>query len=165
MIVHFDALPNDARVWIYQADREFTDVEVTKIASKIEEFMATWKRHGDDLRTSYVIKYNQFIVLGVDEGYNNVSGCSIDSSVHFMQSLEKEFDVDLMNKMNTAFKIGQNINIVTLANFQKYVKEGKITEDTIVYNNMVPSKLEFEKNWEVPASKSWHKRFFGTVIS
>ncbi len=165
MIVHFDALPKDARVWIYQSNREFTDVEVTKIASKIEEFMATWKRHGDDLRTSYIIKYNQFIVLGVDESFNNVSGCSIDSSVHFMQSLEKEFGIDLMDKMNTAFKVGENINIVSLADFQKYIKEEKITESTIVYNNMVQSKSEFETNWEVTANKSWHKRFFGTVIS
>lgn len=165
MFVHFDALPKDARVWIYQSNRQFTDVEVTQIASKIEEFMATWKRHGDDLRTSYVIKHNQFIVLGVDESFNNVSGCSIDSSVHFMQQLEKEFNVDLMNKMNTAFKVGENINIVSLANFQNFVKEGKISEDTTVFNNMVQSKSEFDLNWEVPASQSWHKRFFGTVIS
>jgi hypothetical protein len=165
MIVHFDALPNDARVWIYQSNREFTDVEVTQIASKIEEFMATWKRHGDDLRTSYVIKYKQFIVLGVDENLNNVSGCSIDSSVHFIQQLEKEFNVDLMNKMNTAFKVGENINIVSLANFQNFVKEGKISEDTTVFNNMVQSKVDFDSSWEVSASQSWHKRFFGTVIS
>ena len=165
MIVHFDALPNDARVWVYQSNREFTDVEVTQIASKIEVFMSTWKRHGDDLRTSYVVKYNQFIVLGVDEKLNNVSGCSIDSSVHFMQQLEKEFNVDLMNKMNTAFKVGENINIVSLANFQNFVKDGKISEETIVFNNMIQSKVDFDSNWEVPASQSWHKRFFGTVIS
>ena len=165
MIVHFDALPNDARVWVYQSNREFTDVEVTQISSKIEVFMSTWKRHGDDLRTSYLVKYNQFIVLGVDENLNNVSGCSIDSSVHFMQQLEKEFNVDLMNKMNTAFKVGENINIVSLANFQNFIKDGKISEETIVFNNMIQSKVDFDSNWEVSASQSWHKRFFGTVIS
>ena len=165
MIVHFDSLPMDARVWVYQSNREFSDIEVTSIASKIEVFMATWKRHGDDLRTSYVIKYNQFIVLGVDENLNNVSGCSIDSSVHFIQQLEKEFDTDLMNKMNTAFKVGKNINIVSLSDFQKFVKEGKITSDTTVFNNMIQSKADYDSKWEVPASESWHKRFFGTVIS
>ncbi|PHR74042.1 MAG: ABC transporter ATPase [Lutibacter sp.] len=165
MIVHFDALPQDTRVWIYQSNREFSDREVVQISEKIETFMATWKRHGDDLKTSYVIKYNQFIVFGVDENLNNVSGCSIDSSVHFIQEIEKEFGVDLMNKMNTAFRIGKNINIVSLADFQKFVKENKISEETIVFNNMVKSKIEFDTNWEVPANKSWHKRFFGTVIS
>ena len=159
MIVHFDSLPMDARVWVYQSSREFSDIEVTTIASKTEEFMATWKRHGDDLKTSYVIKYNQFIVLGVDENLNSVSGCSIDSSVHFMQQLEKEFDIDLMNKMNTAFKVGENINIVSLSDFQNFAKEGKITSDTTVFNNMIQTKGEVETLWEIPANQSWHKRF------
>lgn len=165
MIVHFDALPQDARVWIYQSNREFSDREVVQISERIESFMANWKRHGDDLKTSYVIKYNQFIVLGVDENFNDVSGCSIDSSVHFIQETEKEFGVDLMNKMNTAFRIGENINIVSLADFQKFVKENKISPETIVFNNMVQSKAGFDSDWEVSANKSWHKRFFGTVIS
>lgn len=165
MLVPFSLLPHDARVWIYQSNREFSDIEVTQIASKIEEFMTTWKRHGEDLKTSYVIKYNQFIVFGVDENFNDVSGCSIDSSVHFIQGLEKEFGTDLMNKMNTAFRVGDNINIVSLADFQKFVKEGKITSNTIVFNNMVQSKTDFDTNWEMTANKSWHKRFFGTIIS
>lgn len=165
MIIHFDALPQDARVWIYQSNREFSDREVVQISERIETFMATWKRHGEDLKSSYVIKYKQFIVLGVDENFNSVSGCSIDSSVHFIQELEKEFNVDLMNKMKTAFRTGENINIVSLSDFQKFVKENKITVETIVFNNMVQSKAEFDTNWEISANKSWHKRFFGTVIS
>jgi len=165
MLVPFNILPQNARVWIYQSNREFTDREVVQISEKIETFMTTWKRHGEDLKTSYIIKYNQFIVLGVDEDFNDISGCSIDSSVHFIQELEKEFGVDLMNKMNTAFRIGENINIVSLADFQRFVKENKITSKTVVFNNMIQSKADFETNWEVPAIKSWHKRFFGTVIS
>ncbi|MCF6279815.1 MAG: ABC transporter ATPase [Flavobacteriaceae bacterium] len=165
MIVPFNNLPQNARVWIYQSNREFNDREVVQISEKIETFMATWKRHGDDLKSSYVIKYKQFVVFGVDKNFNDVSGCSIDSSVHFIQELEQEFGVDLLNKMNTAFKNGENINTVSLSDFQKFVKEEKINSDTIVFNNMVQSKADFDTKWEVPATQSWHKRFFGTVIS
>lgn len=165
MIVPFNSLPNNARVWIYQSSREFSDREVVQISENIETFMATWKRHGENLKTSYVIKYNQFIVLGVDEDFNNVSGCSIDSSVHFIQKTEKEFNVDLMDKMKTAFRVGENINIISLLDFQNFVKENKITTETVVFNNMVQSKVDFETKWEISANKSWHKRFFGTVIS
>jgi len=165
MLVPFNILPQNARVWIYQSNREFTDKEVVQISERIETFLATWKRHGEDLKSSYMIKYNQFIVLGVDEDFNDVSGCSIDSSVHFIQEIEKELGVDLMNKMNTAFRIGKNINIVSLADFQRFVKENKITTTTIVFNNMVQFKADFDSKWEVPAIQSWHKRFFGTVIS
>ena len=43
--------------------------------------------------------------------------------------------------------------------FQKFAKERKITSETIVFNNMVNTKEDFENNWEVPANQSWHKRF------
>ncbi|CAL2104342.1 conserved protein of unknown function [Tenacibaculum sp. 190130A14a] len=159
MFTSYTNLPNNSRVWVYQSDREFTQEEIEHISAKALLFIENWTRHGDDLKGSFTIKYNQFLVLGVDEGFNNVSGCSIDASVRFVQELEKELQVDLMNKMNISFKDGENINIVKLPDFQKYAKEQKITSETVVFNNMVNTKEDFETKWEVPASNSWHARF------
>ena len=62
-------------------------------------------------------------------------------------------------KMNVTFKDNEHINLVKLADFQRYAKEQKVTLETIVFNNMVATKQDFENNWEVPARESWHKRF------
>lgn len=159
MFVKFEDLDKSARVWIYQSNREFSNNEVEIIKEKTLDFIENWQRHGDNLKASFCIKYNQFIVLAVDENYNNVSGCSIDASVNLIKSIEKAFSVDLTNKLNISFKDANNINVVTLADFQKYVKQQKIIANTIVFNNMVATKEAFENNWEVPADKSWHKRF------
>lgn len=159
MFTAYQNLPSNSRVWIYQADREFTDKEIAFITEGAEEFINKWTRHGDDLKGSFTIKYKQFLVLAVDESFNNVSGCSIDSSVRFVQNLEKELSIDLMNKMNVTFKDNESINIVNLSDFQKYAKEQKITANTVVFNNMVNTKADFENKWEVPAIESWHKRF------
>ena len=159
MFTEYTNLPKDSRVWVYQADREFSIEEIEYICAKAILFIDDWTRHGDDLKGSFTIKYNQFLVLAVDESFNNVSGCSIDSSVRFVQELEKELKVDLMNKMNVSFKDGENINIVKLSDFQQFAKDKKITSETIVFNNMIDTKVDFETNWEVTADKSWHKRF------
>ena len=159
MFTEYNNLPNTSRVWIYQSDREFTEKEIEFISSKAVEFINQWTRHGDDLKGSFTIKYNQFFVLAVDESFNNVSGCSIDSSVRFIQKIENELKLDLMNKMNVTFKDNESINLVTLSDFKKYAKLQKITAETIVFNNMVTTKADFESNWEVPAKQSWHKRF------
>lgn len=159
MYTDYKNLPDNSRVWIYQANRELSNEEVSQIQTKAVDFINTWTRHGDDLKGSFTVKYNQFLVIAVDESFNNVSGCSIDASVHFIQQIEKALNVDLMNKMNVTFKSGDHINLVTLADFQKYAKENKIKKDTIVFNNMVNTKADFENNWEVPASESWHNRF------
>lgn len=159
MYTPYKNLPNNSRVWIYQSNREFTEKELEFISTKAEEFINSWTRHGDDLKGSYTIKYNQFLVLAVDESFNNVSGCSIDASIHFIQALERELQLNLMDKMNVTFKNGNHINLVRLSDFQKFAKEHKITQETIVFNNMVATKEDFENSWEVPAKESWHKRF------
>lgn len=159
MFTHYKNLPNNSRVWIYQSDREFTEKEIEFISEKAEDFINQWTRHGDDLKGSFTIKYNQFLVLAVDESFNNVSGCSIDSSVRFVQQLQKELQLDLMDKMNISFKDNDTINVVKLPDFQRFAKAQKITSTTIVFNNMIDTKEDFENKWEVAASKSWHKRF------
>jgi len=159
MYTPYKNLPNNSRVWIYQSNREFTEKELEFISTKAEEFINSWTRHGDDLKGSYTIKYNQFLVLAVDESFNNVSGCSIDASVHFVKALEKELQLDLLDKMNVSFKDGNHINIVKLADFQKFASEKKINQETIVFNNMVDTKEDLENKWEIPAKQSWHKRF------
>lgn len=159
MYTEYKELPKNSRVWVYQSDREFTAEEIEYITAKALVFIENWTRHGDDLKGSFTIKYNQFLVLAVDENFNNVSGCSIDASVRFIQELENELKLDLMDKMNVSFKDGDNINIVKLSEFQNFAKAQKITGETVVFNNMVNTKEDFEAKWEVPANQSWHARF------
>lgn len=160
MLVDFDSLKDTSRVWIYQCFRELSNDEIFGLKEKLKTFITDWNSHGKELKASYKIIYNRFIVLAVDENYNEVSGCSIDASVNLIKQLETYLSTDLMNKLNVSFKDNQNINIVSMSDFQKFAKEGKITSSTVVFNNMVRTKAEFEKNWEVMATNSWHKRFF-----
>lgn len=159
MFIEYDLMPSSSKVWVYQSNRSFTFEEQKAIELKLTNFVNTWQRHGDDLKASYKIVYNQFIILLVDESFNAISGCSIDASVNLMKQIEKEFNIDLTNKLNISFKVGEHINIVKLPDFQKFAKDKKITSNTIVFNNMVASKAEFEQFWEVKAKNSWHKRF------
>ena len=159
MLVNFDSLEDTSKIWIYQSNREFSEKEVAEISHNLENFIGDWKRHGDDLKASYQIKYNQFIVIAVDENFNEVSGCSIDASVNLIKQFEQKFAVDLTNKLNISFKDNNNINVVSMADFQNYAKQQKITSNTVVFNNMITTKADFEQHWEVTADKSWHKRF------
>lgn len=159
MFVEYNQLPNNSRVWVYQSDRMFTSDEIDFISKNAEVFINQWTRHGSNLKGSFTIKYNQFLVLAVDEGFNNVSGCSIDASVHFVQDLEKELQVDMMDKMNISFKVNDHINVVKMKTFKEFAEQQKINAETVVFNNMVATKQELENSWEIPAEQSWHKRY------
>ncbi len=79
MLVDFKSLPESSRVWIYQANRSFTDDELDQIRKEINVFIADWTAHGADLKASYEIRYKRFLILALDQSLNSASGCSIDA--------------------------------------------------------------------------------------
>ncbi len=160
MFVDIKSLPETSKVWIYQSNRQLLDDEVFKINELLKEFIENWNHHGEGMKSSFIVKYNQFIVIINDESFSNASGCSIDSSVQVLKRIEKEFNIELFDRMKTTFRIGDDINIVSLADFKKYVDEGKISSETIVFNNIVSNLKDFNNKWEVPAKESWHNRYF-----
>jgi hypothetical protein len=160
MYVPFESLPEESRIWIYQSNRKFSDAEMTEIEEALKAFLKDWAAHGTSLESSYLLKYNRFIIIAVNQEVQAATGCSIDSSVEFIQSLEKKYDVDLLDKMNVTFKLGEHVAHKPLIDFKKMVKDKAVTENTIVFNNLVNNIQEFNESWEVPAADSWHSRFF-----
>ena len=52
-----------------------------------------------------------------------------------------------------------------MAGFKKMAATGKITADTLVFNNMISKKKELENKWLVPVTASWHKQLLPKVFS
>ncbi len=160
MLVPFEELPETARVWIYQADRALTSEEVREAKAALQAFLSQWTAHGADLHAGFLMPYDRFIVIGLDQGPHSASGCSIDASVHFIQQLETRFGLVLLDRMNVTFRQGDHIAYKPLQDFRKMARSKAVSGNTIVFNNLVNNKYEFERDWEVPASESWHNRFF-----
>lgn len=159
MLVDFNTLPEESRIWIYQANRSFTPDEIEEIERKLDLFIENWTAHGSDLNAGYLIKYKRFIIIGLNQNLNKATGCSIDASVHFIQQLENDYNVDLMDKMNVSYKQGEYVAYKSLVDFKKMAKDKAVSKNTIVFNNLVTNIAEFKESWEVPASESWHSRF------
>ena len=160
MTVEFSSLPQTARIWIYQCNRPFTLDEIQEISNKLQTFLDGWTAHGADLKAAFEIRYKRFVVIGLDQNQQLASGCSIDASVNFIQQLETAFKVDLLDKLNVSYKQGDYIAYKPLKEFKKMVKDKAVSKNTIVFNHLVQTKAEYLDFWEVPASESWHARFF-----
>lgn len=152
-------LPDDARVWIYQSNRQFTSKEVQEIESLGNQFVSGWEAHGKPLTSTFQVVYSRFIIIGTDENKGVATGCSIDSSVQLIQSIEKRYGVDLMDKMMIGFRDQQNeIDMLPLNEFGAELKSGRLTGETIVFNNIINSWGDLKDKWEVPIKNSWHKQ-------
>jgi hypothetical protein len=144
---------------VYQSNRKFTSDELEFIEAKTRYFLTQWTAHGADLEAGFEIKYDRFIVIGLNQENASASGCSIDASVHFIQELQDKMGVDLLDKMNVTYYNGEFIAHKNLIDFRKMAKNNSVSLNTIVFNNLINTKAEYKENWEVPAKDSWHSRF------
>ena len=161
MLIALKDLPLTSRIWIYQSDTKLTDDQTVKITKDLETFLTAWTAHGADLKAGFEVKYNRFIVIALDQSMTAASGCSIDSQVRFIQSIQEELGIDLLDKMNVTYYQNDRIHYKQLADFKKMAKDGAIGKKTIVFNNLVTNLDEYFNHWEVPAIESWHSRFLG----
>lgn len=160
MLVSFDQLPPESRIWIYQSNRPFDADELSELNRDLENFISLWTAHGAALQAGFQIPYNRFIIIGLNQEVNAASGCSIDASVNFIQKLQERFEVELLDRMNVTFLQGDQIVYKSLSEFRKMAKAKAVSASTIVFNNLVNNKEELENYWKVPAAESWHNRFF-----
>ncbi|MFT4791079.1 MAG: hypothetical protein ACI9KR_000695 [Arcticibacterium sp.] len=159
MLVPFQELPEDARIWIYQSNRPFNTEEAAAVKAACDTFLNGWTAHEAALHAGVDMPYNRFIIFGLDAQQGSASGCSIDASVRFIQKLEALYGVDLLDKMNVTYKQGPHLAHKQLNDFKKMAKDRAVNGNTIVFNNLVNTKGEYDQFWEVPASESWHGQF------
>lgn len=160
MLSSFDEMPLDSRIWIYQADRIFTPAEKTIVEERIGSFINTWASHGKPLKASFQLFFDRFIIIAVDESYYSASGCSIDSSVEMIRILEKELDIQLLDRSNIAYKRNGEIVLSNIGNLKEDVRTGKIAPETVVFNNTITTLAELEEKWQMPASDTWIATYF-----
>jgi hypothetical protein len=154
----------NSRVWVYQANRKLTDNEVEDIKVLLDDFTTGWTAHNNQLKAKAEIRYDRFLILIVDEGQAGASGCSIDKSVHFMQQLETQFNINLFDRFNLAYRDENEILSAPRHEFEELLKQGSINTNTVVFNNMVQNLAELENKWEVPFKESWHIQLFGNLV-
>ena len=151
-------MPSDARVWVYQSNTLLSVDEVNKISEEGKAFIESWTAHGAALKASFDILYKRFIIISVDEKQAMASGCSIDKSLAFIKSLEQQYNLKLLDRMQVAYRKEQEIEVCSLPEFEKLAVKGIVTSSTIVFNNMVTTKEAFDHSWEVPLQESWQKK-------
>ncbi|MFN7014239.1 MAG: hypothetical protein ACK4ON_08230, partial [Bacteroidia bacterium] len=116
---------------------------------------SNWSTHGTALKATGAVLYNHFVIIMADEASVKASGCSIDKSVAFIKQLEKEFNCDFFNRLLIAFKNENNIFTIPLQLIAEKLAQNKISDNALIFNNLVATKCELLNNWIIPLKESW----------
>lgn len=145
--MYFENLSPESKVWIYKADRELTSQEVQMIESSLAEFIPQWAAHGNKLFGGARVLHDWFVVIAVDEKQQMASGCSIDTSVRFMQDLGRKLNIDFFNRLKVLIEKDGERQQVAFSELGEYA-------DWSVYNPMITNLNDLNHNWLKVISES-----------
>lgn len=145
----------DSRVWVYQSSRLFMMSEALHIEDLLNNFAANWQSHGAPVKGYGNLFYGQFVVLMADERATGVSGCSTDSSVRLIKQIEQLFNVNMFDRQMLTFQVKDKVQMLPLSQLQYAINNNFISPDTLYFNNLVQTKEELERNWQIPVKDSW----------
>ena len=95
--VSLGSLPDDARVWVFAAERALAPAEAEAVLGTVDAFLGVWAAHGHPLRSARELRETRFLIIAVDEAAAGASGCSIDALVREIRGLEPQLGLTLVD--------------------------------------------------------------------
>ena len=158
--VSFDALPDDSHVWCFAADPEPGPRETAHLLDSMQRFVEQWTAHRQDLTAGVTWMHQRFLLVGLDQRWAGVSGCSIDALMGRLGDLERELGIRLTDASPVWYRDGEGrIQSVMREEFRKLAKTGSVGPDTPVFDLTASTLGPIRSGGlERPASTSWHAR-------
>jgi hypothetical protein len=145
----------DSKVWVYQSSRAFIEKEQQEINEQLEQFYQQWTAHGEPVKGWGRVLFGQFIVFMADESDVKVSGCSTDSSVRIVKSIERQYSVNMFDRLSITFLKNGKAEMLPFNQVQYAIDNGFIDGDTNLFNNVVYTRKDLLEQWLVPLRLSW----------
>ncbi|MDD3722751.1 MAG: ABC transporter ATPase [Lutibacter sp.] len=162
MITDFNSIPETAKIWVFPASRKFYAQELPEITTKIEQFLTEWENENQPISVAYIIKHDRFIIITANDTEQSFSLETQDQLANFIISLENNYDLILMDRINVCYKQGEFVQYKTLPDFKKMIKDKSVSQNTMVFNSMINLKEELEFGFEINIMDSWLGRFVKT---
>ena len=155
------SLPDDARLWIFTADRTLTAEDQAQLLDDLNRFVAQWASHGRPVPGDVAIHEDRFVLVGGHlEG--GVSGCGIDSLTHAVEEAGTERGIRWVDGLSIVFRDSEGtIHVLPRPAFRQLVRDGAVTGATLVFDTTVQTVGDLrEHGLERPARLTWHGRVF-----
>ena len=159
--VDFDQLPDDARLWIFPAERSLSEAEQDRLLTEVDRFIGQWGAHEVPLTAGRDLRYDRFLFVAVDQRKAGPSGCSIDALFRQTKALEQELGIELVNHAPVVFRQGSAIERVPPDQFAALAAAGTVGFETTVFDNTLTCVGDIRAGrWETRLATSWHARAF-----
>jgi hypothetical protein len=158
MYIPFEQLPDQSRVWVYQADRPLMATEMEQISSFLTLEMDAWAAHGASLNASFEIRFNQVVIVAVNEDVNEASGCSIDASTRWFKSLGEMLQVNFFDRQIAKIQ-GEQISLIPIASIKDFIIGANLLEQDYIIPPQTADLGQYRNQWLQTVRQSWLKKY------
>ncbi|PHX76591.1 MAG: hypothetical protein CK543_05740 [Flavobacteriales bacterium] len=159
MYIPFEQLPDQSRVWVYQANRPLTGEEMEQIRSFLMNEMNAWAAHGAPLNASFEIRFNHVVIVAVNEDVNQASGCSIDASTHWFKSLGEMLHIDFFDRQIAKIR-GEQISLIPITSIKDLILSANLLEEDFIIPPQTSDLNQYRNQWLQTVRESWLKKYF-----
>ena len=157
----FSSYPDSSKVWIFSSSTKLTNEQEEQIAREVQDFLVSWKAHGDPLQASCKLLHGHFLIVSADEAAIKASGCSIDGLFRTVKRIGEKLSCDLSIGSDIYFLDGLEVASMKADEFEREIKQGRVTEATTVFNNAVQTLGDIRAGaWQTAFKNSWHAKRF-----
>jgi hypothetical protein len=161
-LIEMQALPDDARTWVFGADKTIEASASTVLLREVDGFLSRWNAHGAPLTVGRNWKYGRFLTVAVDQSTAGASGCSIDGLFRSLKALEPRLGASLVTSGLVFYRdVDGVIQSVDRDRFTSLGAEGKIPPGTHVFDPSVTTLGEWRARFELEVAQSWHAGLLG----
>ncbi|MCU0382877.1 MAG: hypothetical protein MUF68_02315 [Cyclobacteriaceae bacterium] len=162
MITTFEFLPDNARVWIFTANKKLNAEIVSTIRQQLDRHLAGWTAHGNSLLAAHIILEDYFLVVGLNQNEADASGCSIDSLFRMIKAVGDNNSIDFLNRENVALHTESGIKLVERKILKQFLANNNVQ---FVYNTLVNTKKDVTHHFKQEIKTSWVARFLPEKVS
>jgi len=152
------------KIWIYVLSKELDELSKKQFLQNCSDFTGSWTAHDQPLAASFELHKNSLLIMKVDESAYNASGCSIDKLQRFVQQQEKEFGIELLNRLLVALDVNNTVLVTHSSKIKEFLSQNTINENTLVYDAAITSSEEL-KNWKKPLKDTWLSKYLQGISS
>jgi hypothetical protein len=164
--VPFDALPDDARLWVFATDRALTDEATAALHDTVDRFLDGWAAHGAPLRAGRDWRDGRFLAVAVDQRTENASGCSIDGLFRTLRELEPALGATLLAGGRVYWRDASGaVQSGDRAALRAAAAAGAVGSATPVFDTAVVTAGDWRARVERPLADSWHARVAGLAAA
>jgi hypothetical protein len=165
-IVPFDALPDDARTWVFGSDIPVVGAAADTLLAAVDDFLAGWHAHGTPLHCARSWRDDRFLAVGVDVSREMASGCSIDGLFRTLQRLELEIGAHLVGAGRVFYRTPNGaVSNAPRTQLGQIVASGEIGGETPVFDLSVTTAGAWRERFEQRAASSWMSPYFAAATS